>query len=315
MNNSYRGTCPSCREGKSLGYKTRLNYYANDDLILCYNCQQTWNALNWIIDVSGLTFKQVMNEVRSGDYEYFESTNYDELVDDKPKNTHTLPMDSINLSDEVQVKYYSDNAVVRDVVEYIKSRRLDTAVNRCDLWISLKDFLHKNRIVIPFHDSDNKIRFYQSRSMYKQDESMGKYLSKLNADKTIFGLNNIDKNLDHLFIFEGPIDAMFTKNGISMGGIKISEHQDGLLNEYFLYERIWILDNQPTHPEVRKKNLQLVDQGETVFIWPKECRKYKDLNELCCDRNIDGVPSDFFIRNAHKGLKATALINLQGGNF
>jgi len=315
MNNSYRGTCPTCHEGSSLGYKTRLNYYANDDLILCYNCQKTWNSLNWIKEVSGQTFRVIMEEVREGDYEHFESTNYDELVDSKPKSQQTLPYDSINLSDEIQVQYYSDNPIVCDAVKYIKNRRLDTAVNKCNLWLSLKDFLHKNRIVIPFHDSDNKIRFYQSRSMYKQDEKMGKYLSKLNADKTIFGLNNIDQNLNHLFIFEGPIDSMFTKNGISMGGLKISDHQNELLNEFFLYERIWVLDNQLDHPEVREKNIQLIKQGETVFIWPKEYKKYKDLNELCCDRKIDGVPSDFFIRNSYKDKWAIAQINLQSRNF
>lgn len=315
MNNSYRGTCPTCHEGGSLGYKTRLNYYANDDLILCYNCQKTWNSLNWIKEVSGNSFKQIMAEVRDGDFEHFESVNYDEITESKPKNEQTLPYDSINLSDEVQVKYYSDNSIICDAVTYIKNRRLDTAVNKCNLWISLKDYLHKNRIVIPFYDSDNKIRFYQSRAMYKQNENMGKYLSKLNADKTIFGLNNIDDKLDYLFIFEGPIDSMFTKNGISMGGLKISEHQNNLLSKYFLYERIWVLDNQLSHPEVLSKNIKLLEDGETIFIWPKECKKYKDLNELCCDRKINGVPSDFFIRNSYKGLEGIARINLQSRNF
>ena len=123
--------------------------------------------------------------------------------------------------------------------------RLDTAINRCDtFYISLDDFLHKNRLCIPFYDSDNKIRFYQTRALFENDERMAKYLSKLNADKTVFGLNKIDPELEYMFVFEGPIDSMFVKNGISMGGLHVSEHQKDRLNKYILHEKIWVLDNQ-----------------------------------------------------------------------
>lgn len=310
--NSYRGTCPACREGSSLGRKTRLNYYANDNYMICYNCHRSWNPLYWIKEFSGHSIRDIITE--SQDYDSFNTINFEETIEPRPKNKEILPVDSINLSDEVQIKYYSDNQIIIDALAYIKNRRLDTAINKCTFWISLKDYLHKNRLVIPFQDSDKKIKFYQSRALYKKDEYC-KYLSKLNADKTVFGLNTIDESLDYLFIFEGPIDSLFCKNGISMAGLKISEHQKELLNKYFLYERIWVLDNQLDNPDVKKKNLQLVEDGERIFIWPKEYKDFKDVNELCCKFKKDFIKPEFFISHSYKGLEAKTLIELNSRNL
>ena len=305
--NSYRGTCFSCKEGASFGQKTRLNYYVDDDLIVCYNCQKSWGTLNWIKEVAGKSFKDILRE--SQEYDNFSTVSYEEFLDQKPKSNQTLPVDSINLSDPIQIKYYSDDPVVCYALNYIKTRRLDTAINKCTFYISLKDYLHKNRLVIPFSDLDNKIRFYQTRAIYKENENMGKYLSKLNADKSIFGLNTVDESLDYLFVFEGPIDSMFVKNGISMAGLKISEHQKELLNKYFLFNKIWVLDNQLENIDVKNKMLQLIDAGEQVFMWPKNYSNFKDVNEICCALKINSVEPEFFIRNSYSGLKARTMVS------
>jgi len=307
--NSYRGACPACREGSSWGKQTRLNYYVNQNLILCYNCQKTWSPLNWIKEIGALTYREIIEE----------ANNYDnitiigeEIFDkpEKPKNTHDLPFNAINLSDEIQIKYYEDNQVIKDALTLIKKRRLDTAINKTlPLYISLDDYIHKNRLCIPFRDPDNKIRFYQTRALYKKDEDIAKYLSKINSDKTIFGLNNIDSSLDYLFIFEGPIDSMFVKNGVSMAGLRISELQKQLLGKYFLYKRIWILDNQLDNPDVYNKNIELIERGETIFIWPKMYKNFKDLNEICCKLGLNGIKPEFLIKNSYEGLRARVKLN------
>jgi GDP-L-fucose synthase len=61
---------------------------------------------------------------------------------------------------------------------------LDRAVNRTsNLYISLSDFIHKNRLCIPFYDRNKKVVFYQSRSL---DNTNPKYLGKSGYEKTIF---------------------------------------------------------------------------------------------------------------------------------
>lgn len=300
--NSYRGCCPCCKEGTSWGIKTRLNYYVNENFLLCYNCNKTWSPLNWIKEISGMSVKEILQE--SLEYDHVSIIN-NEIEPKKPKSNQVLPHDSINLFDEIQMKYYADNYVIQDALDLIKTRRLDTAINKCQpLYISLTDYIHKNRLCIPFRDPDNKIRFFQTRALYKRDEDIAKYLSKLNSDKTIYGLNNIDEKLEYLFILEGPIDAFFIKNGVSMAGLKISDHQKELLERYFLYKRIWILDNQLENEEVVEKNLELIEQGETVFVWPKNYKPFKDLNEICCKLKIDKIDPNFIIKNSYEGINA-----------
>lgn len=306
--NSYRGCCPSCREGDSWGKKTRLNYYVSQGFLMCYNCQKTWSAYNWIKEIGGMTYKEIMQE--SSEYDHF-SIPIEEETEKKPKNAQTLPHDSINLLDDIQTTYYGDNVVVQDALSIIKNRRLNTAINKCKtFYISLNDYIHKNRLCIPFYDPDGKVRFYQTRAMYPEDEDIAKYLSKSNSDKSVFGLNQIDTSMDHMFIFEGPIDSMFVKNGISMAGLQISSYQESLLSKYMLYQKIWVLDNQLYKDEVFEKNMQLVKKGETIFIWPKEYKRFKDLNELCCTLNIDYVKPEFFIKNSFKGEKAKVALSI-----
>jgi hypothetical protein len=126
----------------------------------------------------------------------------------------------------------------------------------------------------------------------------------MNSAKSVFGLNNIKNILDYLFIFEGPIDSMFVMNGISMAGLQVSDYQRDLLQPFFLFKKIWILDNQLSNPDVLQKNIQLINQGETIFIWPKQYSAFKDVNEICCKLKLDSINPEFFIKNSWSGLEA-----------
>ena len=300
------GGCWHCHEGKSWGKKSRLWFLPEKNLIYCHNCNLSWSPINWIKQVSGLDYKQIFEE--SNGFDHFFSDETEEFVP-KVKFSQTLPIDSINLFDPIQVKYYGDEQVVQDALKIIKDRRLDTAVNHTELYVSLKDYVHKNRICIPFKDSDNKIRFFQTRAMYYYDTKRAKYLSKANSEKTVFGLNNVDPNFEKLFITEGPIDSMFIeKNGISMAGLSISAHQKTLLSKYINFEKIWILDNQLNNKEVLDNYNTLIEQGERVFIWPKRYNMFKDINELCCKFEKDQIKTNFFLENSHVGNKAKLLM-------
>lgn len=291
------GGCPICKEdnGKYWGKRARLYFVPETQLLYCHNCNKSWQPITWIKEVSGLSYKEIMSE----------SQRFDCLFNNQPiiiqkKQSPTLPMDSINLFDPVQIKYYENNKIVCDAVQEIKRRRLDTAINKTTLYISLKDYVHKNRICIPFYDSKNKIPFYQTRALYSEDSKFGKYLSKNNSDKTIFGLNKIDSNVPYLFITEGPIDCMFIdKNGISMGGLSVSNIQETMLSKYIGFEKIWILDNQLNNEHVYKKYLQLFERGERVFIWNKLYKNFKDINELCVAIKRDSIGYDFFLKNSY----------------
>jgi hypothetical protein len=232
-----------------------------------------------------------------------------ELVFDDPKplkKQPSLPEDCINLFNPTQVEFYKKDHIVQTAIAYLKGRRLLTATNKPSaFYISLKDYTHKNRLVIPFLDTSGNFIHYQSRKIFEWDEKPN-YLSKFNSDKSIFGIERVDPSLDDVFIFEGPLDACFVRNGVAVAGINEGHHkftqvQLDQLEELKFFKKIWVLDNQWIDETARAKTLLLLEQGECVFIWPEKFKSFKDFNELCMYLKQDAIPHSFIKKNSTCG--------------
>ena len=284
--NVYEGCCPICREGHSWGKKRRLYYITSDNAICCHNCGWYSNTLKWVQEVTQLSFNEIVKEIASFDTVSIQDVD---LKKEIKTNTEHLPVDSINQFNEQEYDYYKHQPIVREAIRFIQGRRLHTAVNKPKtLWISLTDFIHKRRVVLPFYDENNKIVYYQSRGIFDKDlKERPKYLSKINSDKTLFNLNNIDNNSDNIFILEGPIDSFFLKNSVAVAGIQENSNnmftgkQGDQMKRYTLFKRIWVLDSQWCDSASMQKTKKLIDIGESVFIWPKDVgTNFKDLNEF-----------------------------------
>ena len=219
-NHTYNGCCPICKEGDSWGKKKRFYYIPKKELAYCHNCGYSKKPLTFISDVTNKNLNDIVKEIKEFEVEA------DVIIKEQEKeviikNDTSLPDDCINLFDNNQVNYYKDNNIVKLALEVIKSRRLDKGINKPDaLYVTLNDRVHKNRLILPFYDKDRKIIFYQSRGLTKKDLfERPKYLSKMNSERSLYGIHNIDVNLDNVFIFEGPIDSYFVSNGIATCGI------------------------------------------------------------------------------------------------
>jgi hypothetical protein len=206
-----------------------------------------------------------------------------------------LPYDSINLNDPLQLSFYQKNELIDKALNYIRGRKLDTAINKSkNLFLSLKDFIHKDRLFIPFYDENKKIIFYQTRCL---DDSQPRYLGKQNSEKTIFNIEKIDPSLDYIFLLEGPIDAMFIKNGVGVAGINLTNLQKEQLSRYPLHQRIWVLDNPRIDSTSNNKIQELISKEEKVFCWNNQ---YKDLNEWCVSENINEIQPDIILNSLYK---------------
>lgn len=309
--NVYEASCPICREGKSWGKKRRLYYLVSDNGICCHNCGWYSKPLKWIQEVSQLTYDEIVKE--SKEFNLVDISNG--LDEELPirVNKEYLPVDSINLFDEQQYNFYKNQPIVKEAIQFTRGRRLDTAVNKPKtLWISLTDFTHKNRLVIPFYDVNNKIVHYQTRGIFEEDlKERPKYLSKMNSDKTLFNINNINVNCDDIFILEGPIDSFFLKNSVAVAGIQensdntFSSKQLDQIRRYSIFKKVWVLDSQWADTASMKKTQRLIELGNNVFIWPKEIGKnFKDLNDLCIKYKLDEISPEFILNNTYSGLKA-----------
>jgi hypothetical protein len=256
---------------------------------------------NWIREVSGMSDDELQKEIGES------CINIDIYADDTKefvkKTPQSLPEDSINLFDKNQVSFYKDNNIVQEVIAYYKRRKLDVAINKPDaLYVSLKDYVHKNRLILPFKNTEGKIVHYQSRQVFDWDDKSS-YISKQNSDKTIFGMEKIDPTIDDVFVFEGPIDSCFMKNGIAVAGINEGHHkfttiQEEQLEELKFFKKTWVLDNQWNDKAARIKTEYLLEQGECVFIWPEKFIDYKDFNQLCIQTNRNEIKHSFVKKNA-----------------
>lgn len=312
-NNVYNGSCPFCKEGKSYGKKTRFFYLPEKELTYCHNCGYSRKTFNFILDVTGKPFNEVINEIKNLDYSEVPDKQEKEEVKQVNKS---LPDDCINLTDKNQLEFHKNNPIVNVCLNFIKSRRLNTAINKpITYYLSLVDKVHKNRLILPFYDSNGDIIFYQTRTLLEKDSyEKPKYLSKVGAEKSLYGVHNLDLFHDNVYIFEGPIDSFFIKNGLAVCGIQeetnrtFNELQSKQITQLTTFKKIWCLDNQWNDNASLKKSSILVDSGEHVFIWPEAFKNYKDLNELCIKFNRDSINPELIIKNTYSGLKAKILL-------
>lgn len=316
--NTYNACCPICREGKSWGRKKRLYYIVEDNAICCHNCGWYSDVIKWVMEVSGKTYSEIVQE--SGEMDITELDNSREI---EKKQVDSLPVDSINLFDKKQVKYYHEKdstGVVTAAIQYIVSRKLHVAINRPrSLYMSLTDKVHKNRICLPFMHN-NKVVHYQTRGILNDDlTNRPKYLSKINSEKSLFNVDQIVSDVDEIFITEGPIDACFVKNGVAVAGIQensrhlFTNKQQKQINSFPLHRQVWCLDSQFNDTASLKKTCLLIERGCSVFIWPRETRSNsKDFNDICLSTGQNHIDINWILQNTFKGAKARLQLNCRG---
>jgi len=316
ITNVHEAGCPTCQEGHSWGKKRRLYYIPKENVICCHNCGWYGSPKKWIHQIARMSYEEIDYELTTGDYKY---------IDMSPKATpvlhnmvvEPLPRDSINMFDTQQLRYYKNNQIVKKCLDLIASRRLDTAVNRPKaLYLSLSDKVHKNRLCIPFYDVSGNVTHYQTRGFVERDlTEKPKYLSKINSAKTLFNINNVRVDADHMYIFEGPIDSFFVRDSVATAGIQESSDalfttkQQQMIETRPFANSIWILDNQWVDQASRNKTKLLIKNSVPVFIWPKSIKDFKDFNDLTINYKLDEIDSNFIHSNTFTGMTARLMLS------
>lgn len=288
-----------CREGHSWLKKRRFYFIPEKNLVFCHNCGYSKSPLKWIMDVTGLSLNQIKNELGDISIDLLEEKEEPKIV------TYTLPKDCINLFDPIQLDFYKNNNIVNKALDFLNTRRLTNAINRPVFYLSLTDKIHKNRLIIPFVDDNGKILYYQSRTILDSDKDKPRYISKINSEKTIFNFDRIDLNYDKVFIFEGPLNSCFVKNGVAIGGIQENSYQlftskqQEQINKIPFHKRIWVLDSQWIDKAAFNKTKKLLELKEKVFIWPENLGKaFKDFNDVVIHLKSDYLSPEFILKRA-----------------
>lgn len=302
-NGIYNAECCICNEGTSSGKKRRLFYYPKEHRFQCFNCSKSWTEINWLKLVSRKSFLDIKKE--SASYENTPTTHIDTNKTEE-RQIPPIPFDSVNLTDNESCEFYINKggkySAIKKAIEYCNKRRLFTAINKPkSIYFSFNDFIHKNRIIIPFYSMDGKVSYYQSRTL--NSDEYPKYLSK-GGSKTLYGIYNVDVDIPYLFLFEGAIDAMFVKNGLAMSGLELTLEQSKELSRFLGMEVIYVFDNDKNNKEVADKIRKAIKAGKRIFVMPDKFDKYKDINEICTSLKIDEFPWKFIVENSYEGARA-----------
>ena len=126
----------------------------------------------------------------------------------------------------------------------------------------------------------------------------------------MFNIDKVSNDHENVYIFEGPINAFFTKNSVAVAGITergksfTSRQQQQLDGTLKWYQRVWILDSQWVDQASLVKSEALLNQGEQVFIWPEKFgKKFKDFNDIAITCKVDEIKWDFIQKNTFEGLE------------
>jgi len=301
--NVFNAECPVCKEGKSTGRSRRLFYFPHKQYFYCHNCVKSWRPFEWIKEITGWTFPEIIkkNKQKEGTSQVTRHVSASAQAK-KIVEIPDLPENSINLADKAQVDYFKDNKFVKLALECCEKRRLWTAINSSKrFYLSLEDRVHKNRLVIPFVSHNDKVTCYQTRAL--TENQFPKYLTKF-GEKELYGINKVEETVPYVFIFEGPIDSMFVKNGVAIASLAPTERQLQQLSNLIGYEQIWIFDNDKNNKQVQRKIEKYANEGKRIFIWPEQFLKFKDFNEICCSLELDEIPWKFVVKNSAKGDEA-----------
>jgi len=151
-------------------------------------------------------------------------------------------------------------------------------------WFVAYNGTYKNRLVIPFYNKENKIFYYQCRSLLNQEP---KYLNRnKDKDKAIFNMHHIDRSKP-VVVLEGVIDSLFVENSLALIGVSISEYISEFLKDLDDY---YLLDNDEAGKNRSKKLLQ---QRKNVFLWEKfRYKNCKDINEVIIKYELEKITFD-----------------------
>lgn len=321
-NGVLNGGCPFCLEGSSWGRKKRMFYYPDRKIATCFNCGIVVGQVNFIMKLEGLSFTELLREVRSEGGEFYsDDAKVITVQEELEKPTVRLPSDAFNLLDPDQTNFYTEvenDWFVQKALGTIKERRLDTAKYRSDLFMSLTDFVHEKRIIIPFRDEYSNLSYYQSRAQTKKQEERGKYMSCVDGEKSFFGIDKIDYNQKNLFVIEGPLDCFFVGNSIGGGGIKLNQKQSAILFDLeVFFDVVYCLDNDFDNADVVKLYHRYIKEGKRVFMWDDKFQDYKDFNQYAMAHGLDEIPQKEILARSYtdKDVAATRLVeNIKRAN-
>ncbi|HQJ57170.1 MAG TPA: hypothetical protein PLH46_05965 [Caldisericia bacterium] len=269
--------CNCCGENNRRDKKAYVlkNSYKHNDRITIY-CHKASCVLN-----SGKSGQNWLKEFFPQMYSEYRRESFLNFCEKSPKK-QTVKYVEKKIEEKDDVKFFvpilkGEGELFQTAIEYCVSRKLSENVWK-KFFVATGGFF-QGRLIIPFLDAEDKIYYYQGRTLLN---SKPKYLNRRVGDKAIYNIFNIDKSLP-VIIVEGPIDSSFVKNSIAIVGLIGKRMSENVYEQIKDLKKFYMLDNDE---EGKKNSIQLLQNGERVFNWTRFLKdheivgKIKDVNDF-----------------------------------
>jgi hypothetical protein len=277
----YNFKCNVCGDSKKSKRKTR-GWILKDRipwLFYCHNCGASFPTTKWIKQYYPDIYRDFLKEV---------------LCQNNIQNTFQLPQllsirkkakvsNSVTQNEFVPILKGNDFLFFK-AKQLCEHRRIPEIVWK--KWYVAIDGTYKNRLIIPFYDNENKIYYFQARTLFGFSDN--KYINMLeNREEAIYNFYHVDKSKP-IIATEGIIDSLFIENSIALLGTKWPQEVHEKIKDLNIY---YLLDcDQPG----KDKSLELLYKGFNVFLWKKFVKDYYlpkrekwDINDICLFLNKD----------------------------
>lgn len=279
----YNFRCPFCGDSQKTKFKTRGYIYSNKNgygRYKCHNCGDNRSVGALIKEISPSLYQQFK-------LESFSSFGKKRSI----KKAENVEKEK-SFSKELLSHFHTLSTSNNEVVEYAKERKIPTKFfSKLYSANSLNDiskYLPQYKeirfpdfpvLMIPFFTWNNECDYISCRSINKNRKDFRFTTFELvkNGLK-IWGIPNIDWKKD-IFVFEGPLDAMFAKNSLAFASASNFEAEEWLLKKKRKEEICFCFDNDYTkNIQIKKLVKRKIENGFRVLLYNKEF-KWKDLND------------------------------------
>lgn len=300
--------CPFCGDSEKNTYKARGYIFFSDNAFLfkCHNCSYSTNLYQLIKKIDLSLYREYVLE--KFDNKILTVKNHS-IKDEIPISDNLKVIGGLLESVEVLPENHW-------LIHYINHRKIPkkfwNELYYCPDFMEFVDAICPNhgtklfaddpRLIIPFYDEKQNLKGFQGRTL---SGNKVKYITiKLyNEAIKVYGLNRIKK--DQLIqVVEGPIDSMFLPNAVATCDSDLSRAAKYLPKENLIL--IW--DNQYENKDVYRSITRAINDGFSVYIFPKSIKE-KDINDLVINgMSIDQV-NILIQENTFSGLRATLELN------
>ena len=290
--------CPFCDEAHTSSHPwnaMRGCYFIYQQKFYCYRCGCTKSGLELYEALSGQSARDLIPEymsfVRRSGCRGVNFSNYSSVRTSRTGAGTDRPEDEfIPIPDRMR------NPLTERGLKYLESRKTFLSPNLPGYarfysasYNCKADGREYEAVVIPWY-LDGEVWTYQWRFI-DSDIPLPKYGFPKSAGKRIYGIDSVDTSFPYLVCCEGVFDSLWVKNGIAIGGKKLTDNQRAILSERFPRHRVvYGFDNDLHGLKAMTGNSVSDDPNALVFYWKDVSGGAKDLGEFA----VNGDETYFF---------------------